>query len=96
MTRRNPGDWIEMVAQARLDDPVLSPCVGVCVMDPASGFCTGCMRTLAEIAAWSGAAEETRRAIKAGLPARRALLGTDAEAFWQEQWPRDGGPDAPA
>ena len=29
-----------------------SPCISVCRMDEASGFCEGCMRTLEEIAAW--------------------------------------------
>jgi uncharacterized protein len=33
--------------------PVPSPCCAVCSMDEASGCCAGCMRTLAEIAAWS-------------------------------------------
>lgn len=29
-----------------------SPCIGVCRIDPASGLCTGCARTLQEIADW--------------------------------------------
>ena len=29
-----------------------SPCVSVCCMSPASGLCSGCLRTLHEIAAW--------------------------------------------
>ena len=29
-----------------------SPCNKVCVMDPASGLCKGCFRTLDEIARW--------------------------------------------
>ena len=29
-----------------------SPCTGVCRIDPASGFCQGCLRTLDEIADW--------------------------------------------
>lgn len=33
--------------------PVPSPCCGVCRIDEASGYCAGCLRTLAEIAAWS-------------------------------------------
>lgn len=74
MTGRDPGEWIEMAARARREDPVLSPCIGVCVMDAASGYCSGCLRSLAEIAVWSGAGEDTRRAIKAALPARRALV----------------------
>ena len=34
------------------DRAVPSPCISVCVMDPASGLCAGCYRTLAEIADW--------------------------------------------
>ncbi|MFC5500326.1 DUF1289 domain-containing protein [Caenimonas terrae] len=33
-------------------EPLPSPCVSVCRMDPASGLCEGCLRTLDEIAAW--------------------------------------------
>ena len=33
----------------------LSPCIKVCVIDPASGLCTGCWRSLDEIAAWRAA-----------------------------------------
>lgn len=29
-----------------------SPCIGVCTMDEASGFCQGCFRTLEEIQGW--------------------------------------------
>lgn len=36
-----------------MSDPVASPCVGVCHMDPVSGWCEGCLRTLDEIAVWS-------------------------------------------
>ena len=74
MTRREPGDWVDIAARARLEDPVLSPCIGVCAMDAASSYCSGCLRSLAEIAAWSGASEDTRRTIKAALPARRVLV----------------------
>jgi predicted Fe-S protein YdhL (DUF1289 family) len=31
---------------------VPSPCVNVCQMDPDSGLCLGCRRTLREIADW--------------------------------------------
>ncbi len=34
------------------DAEVASPCVGVCQMDAAGQFCTGCVRTLDEISAW--------------------------------------------
>ena len=34
--------------------PVPSPCNNVCRIDPATGWCEGCLRTLDEIAAWGG------------------------------------------
>jgi len=30
-----------------------SPCISICVMNPSSGWCEGCYRTLDEIAGWS-------------------------------------------
>ena len=51
---------------------VASPCISVCVLDPVTSICTGCFRTLDEIAAWSVLDDEARRAIWAALPARRA------------------------
>ncbi|WIT10592.1 DUF1289 domain-containing protein [Paucibacter sediminis] len=53
---------------------VASPCTNVCRMHEASGFCEGCARTIAEIAAWSRADDASRLAILAALPPRRALL----------------------
>lgn len=29
-----------------------SPCIGVCTIDEATGFCQGCFRTLEEIQGW--------------------------------------------
>lgn len=29
-----------------------SPCVNVCQMDPKTGLCLGCLRTIDEIAGW--------------------------------------------
>lgn len=78
MNPADPQSWIDIAARAKDDDPVLSPCIGVCVLDPVSGFCTGCARTLGEIAAWSSASEAQRRTIKAALPARRAGLNRTA------------------
>lgn len=53
---------------------VASPCSNVCRMHEATGFCEGCARTIAEIAAWSRADDAARLAILAELPPRRALL----------------------
>ena len=54
----------------REGEPVPSPCVSVCRMDAASGLCEGCYRTLDEIAGWSRASEEDKRAVWDALLAR--------------------------
>lgn len=33
-------------------DDVPSPCIQVCRIDPRTGICVGCRRTMDEIAAW--------------------------------------------
>jgi uncharacterized protein len=48
-----------------------SPCVNVCRMDAASGYCEGCCRSLAEIASWSAYSAAEKRAVLALLPARK-------------------------
>jgi predicted Fe-S protein YdhL (DUF1289 family) len=53
----------------------VSPCIGVCLIDPASGYCRGCLRSTAEIAAWYRAGSEEKRAILARLERRRAASG---------------------
>jgi predicted Fe-S protein YdhL (DUF1289 family) len=45
--------------------------VQVCVVDGESGLCLGCLRTLPEIARWSGLSEASRLAVMAELPARK-------------------------
>jgi predicted Fe-S protein YdhL (DUF1289 family) len=40
-------------------------------MDAATGWCEGCQRTLAEIAAWGGLSDADKRAVWQALPARR-------------------------
>ena len=51
-----------------------SPCVRVCVVHPEARICTGCYRSIDEIARWSKMAPEERREIMAGLPDRASLL----------------------
>lgn len=52
---------------------VESPCVGVCVIDEASGLCEGCLRTLEEIALWGSSSAAQRREVLARIDARRRL-----------------------
>jgi len=51
-------------------DEAASPCINVCRMNPETGLCEGCLRTLDEIAAWASMSSAERRAVLASLPAR--------------------------
>jgi predicted Fe-S protein YdhL (DUF1289 family) len=53
------------------DEDVPSPCISVCRLDPSSGCCSGCLRTLHEIATWSTMSAPAKRAVLGALPARR-------------------------
>ncbi len=65
--------------------PPASPCVGVCVIDEARALCTGCARTVDEIAVWGSASDDFREAIWADLPARAAAMGLTARRLdWRE------------
>lgn len=50
---------------------VPSPCINVCRMDPRTGFCEGCRRTLDEIACWSALDDDAKRRVWAKLAQRR-------------------------
>ena len=47
---------------------VPSPCTSVCAIDPATGRCAGCGRTLDQIAGWSVMSDDEKRAVCASLP----------------------------
>ncbi|MCY1706041.1 DUF1289 domain-containing protein [Pannonibacter sp. SL95] len=51
-----------------------SPCVRICVMDPVSGLCRGCARTLDEIVAWGTMTPDRRRTIMRELDQRMARV----------------------
>lgn len=50
---------------------VSSPCIGVCRIDAGTDWCEGCLRSLAEIAAWGASSDDDKRALLARLPRRR-------------------------
>lgn len=62
--------------------PIASPCVGVCVLDKATGWCEGCLRTGPEIAEWRDAGTNRRLDILRSIAVRRA------------RWRRRHDPDA--
>ena len=51
-----------------------SPCIQVCVVHPVERICTGCYRTIDEIAQWSRMTAEQRSEIMADLPNRAPKL----------------------
>jgi hypothetical protein len=55
-------------------EPIASPCVKICVVDPETGLCIGCARTRAEIAGWLGMTDGSRREIMGQLNERMATL----------------------
>ncbi|MBL8726885.1 MAG: DUF1289 domain-containing protein [Planctomycetes bacterium] len=54
--------------------PPQSPCIRVCVLDDARRHCTGCARTVDEIARWWTMRDDEKRAVLAQLPQRRRGL----------------------
>ena len=50
-----------------------SPCVGICLIDPATRRCRGCLRYIDEIATWYDASAAEKHAILARLAERRWL-----------------------
>ena len=67
---------------------VPSPCVSLCQMHAATGWCRGCLRTLGEIAGWGQLDDAGKRAVLQHLPARRV--------HWQTLPPAVRDPAAPA
>lgn len=66
----NPENTDHIWARAEID----SPCIKVCVIEPKSRLCTGCLRSVDEIAAWSNMSVEERSAVMAELPSRTGKI----------------------
>ncbi len=54
--------------------PIRSPCINICRIDDATGWCVGCARTLAEIVRWGISDAADRESVMAELPARMTIL----------------------
>ena len=59
---------------------VPSPCLNICKMDAAVGWCEGCLRTIDEIAGWSQLSEDDKRAVWSRLRERRVIWRQRASA----------------
>jgi len=55
-----------------------SPCIGICIVDPATRQCRGCLRTVEEIARWYEASAAEKRDLLAVLEVRREAVGKGA------------------
>lgn len=54
--------------------PVPSPCINVCRMNPHTGLCEGCLRTIDEITRWSTAGDDYKRSVWLEIRRREAAL----------------------
>lgn len=61
---------------AQAQAPVPSPCISICRMDAASGWCEGCLRNIEEITAWSRLEDEGKRAVWRRIAERAQARGT--------------------
>lgn len=52
-----------------------SPCINLCRMSPQSGYCEGCLRSIAEITEWGRADDSRKRAILREVARRKAAAG---------------------
>jgi predicted Fe-S protein YdhL (DUF1289 family) len=59
--------------------PIVSPCINICRIDDATGWCVGCGRTLDEIARWGVTGDADRDAVMAALPERITMLSRDGD-----------------
>lgn len=50
---------------------VPSPCIQVCRLDPVTGLCVGCLRTMDEIAGWLDLSPDEKQEVLAHLEERR-------------------------
>lgn len=57
-----------------------SPCIAVCQLDPKSGLCIGCFRTVEEIGVWSTASDAERLEMLNRLKERRRAAGRTSAA----------------
>jgi len=55
-------------------EDLASPCNGVCILDPVTGWCLGCQRTISEIAGWLRATDAEKRQVLDNVERRRSSM----------------------
>jgi predicted Fe-S protein YdhL (DUF1289 family) len=66
----NPENTDHIWARAEME----SPCIKICVIHPESRLCTGCLRSIDEIGAWSRMSPDARALVMAELPTRTGKI----------------------
>jgi uncharacterized protein len=64
---------------------VASPCTSVCIIDPVTGLCGGCFRTLEEIAGWIDFSTAEKRKVISALDARQSNFGAAIESRLEDR-----------
>ena len=62
--------YVESTTPVPIMTAILSPCEKICIVDPASGLCRGCGRSLSEIERWASYSENKRARVIDELPGR--------------------------
>jgi predicted Fe-S protein YdhL (DUF1289 family) len=63
--------------EANTSRAVMTPCVGICQLDPDTDLCMGCWRTRDEVARWTYMDDDTRRTVVARARRRRMAAADD-------------------
>lgn len=50
---------------------MITPCIGICKIDPVTRLCLGCLRSIDEIASWSSITDQQRLEIMQQLETRK-------------------------
>lgn len=70
-----PEDLDELIDFLEIDAaPLPSPCIGICRVEPRTTFCSGCLRTVAEITDWGVVDHQRRRQVWLAIIERRAAV----------------------
>ena len=56
-----------------MSDEVASPCQNICQINPQTGYCVGCLRTIDEIADWLEMSDDEKRKLLNQLDQRRKV-----------------------